>query len=94
MQKKLRNSASPFVHGPSANPFADGRVPTAMAARFVDERAAAAFLGLAVKTLQNWRFYNKGPPFYRFESSIRYAPRDLLAYAQACRVQTTEVAGS
>jgi hypothetical protein len=68
--------------------------PTATAAPFIDEHAAATFLGLAVKTLQNWRFYNKGPPFYRFGSSIRYAPRDLLAYAEACRVQTTEVADS
>lgn len=33
---------------------------------------AAAFLGLEIKTLDNWRFQNKGPAYCRLGTRVLY----------------------
>jgi hypothetical protein len=53
----------------------------------LDEKAAAAFLGLgSYRTLQAWRCRRTGPPFIRLGRQIRYLPQDLAAFMTANRV--------
>ncbi|MCC6789098.1 MAG: helix-turn-helix domain-containing protein [Hyphomonadaceae bacterium] len=41
------------------------------------ERQAASFLGVAPKTLANWRSQGKGPKFCRLGRAIGYRQEDL-----------------
>ncbi len=55
----------------------------------VDERAAAAALGLTPRTLQAWRHAGGGPPFCLISSRcVRYRVADLESWA-ADRVRTS-----
>ncbi len=57
--------------------------PTSLPApgELVDEREAAAILGIAVATLRNWRALRKGPPYRKIGSRVvRYHVADLAAY--------------
>lgn len=50
----------------------------------VDTGAAADYLDLSKRTLENLRFAGKGPPFVRLGArAIRYRVADLAAYAAA-----------
>ena len=49
---------------------------------------AAAFLGVAIKTLANWRSMGAGPRFCRLGRVIAYRPEDLRAFVDA-QLQTT-----
>jgi hypothetical protein len=62
--------------------------PLPLAPRYVDEVVAANYLGVARKSLQNWRLRGIGPRFVRLEGSIRYAIDELTAYAEARRAQS------
>ncbi len=43
--------------------------------------AAAQFLGVSVRTLQDWRFTGTGPRFIRYSArAVRYRVRDLEAW--------------
>lgn len=55
---------------PSTNP-----VPA-----LLNERQAAAALGLSHRTLQSWRVRGGGPEFIKLGSSVRYRPADLDAW--------------
>jgi hypothetical protein len=48
---------------------------TAPTRRLVDERTAAAYLGLSHRTLQAWRVRGGGPHYHRLGRAVRY---DLL----------------
>ena len=55
------------------------------------EREAARFLGVVPRTLNNWRYSNKGPAYIRLGTrAVRYLPTDLDAYRQQQRNTTTE----
>jgi predicted DNA-binding transcriptional regulator AlpA len=55
----------------------------------LDERAAAAALGLTPRTLQGWRHRGDGPPHVRISARcVRYRVEDLNAWA-AQRVRTS-----
>ena len=55
------------------------------------EREAARFLGVAPRTLNNWRYLDKGPAYTRIGSrAVRYLPADLDAYRQQHRNTTLE----
>jgi len=55
------------------------------------EREAARFLGVAPRTLNNWRYSGKGPAYIRIGSrAVRYLPTDLDVYRQQQRSTTTE----
>ena len=43
----------------------------------MDVYAAAAWLGLAKGTLQNWRYAGKGPRFVKLGGTVRYRASDL-----------------
>ena len=55
--------------------------------RFLSEKEVSSYLGIAIKTLQNWRFRKCGPPHFRFNgSAVRYSQRQLSAWAASCEV--------
>ena len=62
-----------------------------MSEQALTEREAARFLGVAPRTLNNWRYSCKGPAFIRIGSrAVRYLPADLDAYRQQHRNTTLE----
>lgn len=58
---------------------ADGQVP-------IDTKQASHRLGLTHRTLEQWRYLGKGPPFVRIGGAIRYLPAELDAWLNAQRV--------
>jgi len=52
----------------------------------VDEKQAAAYVNLSVKTLQARRAAHKAPAFLKIGRSIRYRMADLDAFLSAHRV--------
>lgn len=59
-----------------------------MEAIFLDETQVAELTGIALSTLRNRRFENKGIPYYRIGRSIRYKKEDVLDFIEKCRVET------
>jgi predicted DNA-binding transcriptional regulator AlpA len=51
-------------------------------------KQAAAFLGIAPATLDNWRSLKKGPPFLRVGARVRYEAADLRAWIEAAGGRT------
>lgn len=43
----------------------------------------AAFLGMTVETLANWRCYGHGPAYCHVGRSVRYREADVLAWLEA-----------
>lgn len=55
---------------------------------FVDEHAAAEFLGLKVGTLRSMRCYHKGPPYVKAgRRYVRYGVEDLREWMNRHRVE-------
>jgi predicted DNA-binding transcriptional regulator AlpA len=60
------------------------------AARLLDVRAAAAWLGLSKSTLDKMRCYGQGPRFIRATGrAVRYDPDDLAAFLEGRRQNST-----
>ena len=51
----------------------------------LNEREAAAYLGLSKNTLRVWRCAGRGPVFHKMGKLIRYDAIDLDAYKQQSR---------
>jgi predicted DNA-binding transcriptional regulator AlpA len=45
-----------------------------------NEKQAAKYMNMSVKTLQAWRFHCKGPRFMKLGRSVRYRQKDLDAF--------------
>ena len=57
----------------------------------LNEKAAAARLGLSHRTLQRWRVTGDGPRFRKLNTAVRYDERDLDAFAEAgARTSTSD----
>lgn len=52
-------------------------------------KEAAATLGVAEKTLQNWRILGVGPRFIKSGRNVAYAPEDLILWREARRIGST-----
>jgi predicted DNA-binding transcriptional regulator AlpA len=52
--------------------------------KLLNERQAAAFLGIAVDTIRHWRLKKRGPVCIRLGGAIRYRMADLMAYIDSC----------
>lgn len=56
----------------------------------MDTRAAAAYLGLELRTLEDWRSKLTGPRFVRVSTrAVRYRRSDLDAWLDSQTVKTT-----
>lgn len=49
----------------------------------LDEREVGELLGIASKTLGNWRSLGKGPPFIKLGALVRYRPDDVQAWVDS-----------
>lgn len=47
---------------------------------------AAAYLGLAPKTLARWRWAGKGPTFHKLGTAVRYSMGELDAFVSNAQV--------
>jgi hypothetical protein len=55
----------------------------------MNEHEAAAWLGLDVTTLRDWRFRRVGPTYFKYlNKSVRYPVAELTNFADQSRVQT------
>ena len=52
----------------------------------MNERDAAALLGLSAATLRAWRFQRRGPAFARLGRAVRYRRADLVAFLESATV--------
>lgn len=52
-------------------------------------REAAAYLGLAVSTLNKWRCYGTGPKYLKLGRAVRYHREDLDIFVTAHRLTST-----
>lgn len=52
-------------------------------------REAAAFLGLAVSTLNKWRCYGEGPQFIKLGRAVRYRQDALERYVETSTQNST-----
>lgn len=52
----------------------------------LNEKNAAAFLSVSVRTIQDWRFRNTGPKYKKLGRLVRYSVADLAAYAERSTV--------
>jgi len=52
----------------------------------VNEKKAAEILDVAVQTLRNWRFLQRGPDYLRLGRCIRYRVDDLENYVERNKV--------
>jgi DNA-binding transcriptional regulator YiaG len=59
---------------------------------FHTEKFAAAYLGISVQGLRNWRKQGRGPRFRKFGKSVRYAADDLLAFVNEAPAGGAQVA--
>jgi hypothetical protein len=54
--------------------------------RLLTEDQVAEMLGLKVQTLRNHRHLRRGLPYVKFNSTVRYLRKDILATMQAHRI--------
>jgi predicted DNA-binding transcriptional regulator AlpA len=58
------------------------------------EKQAAAYLNMAVKTLQNWRWRGVGPRYVKIGDLVRYRKADLDEFVLSnLRTSTSDVDG-
>ena len=59
----------------------------------VDQTVAGPFLGVAPKTLANWRHQGCGPVYFKINGAVRYSLRDLTSWRTARRRRSTSDPG-
>ena len=65
-------------------------IPTLPTSGLLTEAEAAAYLVVAVKTLQNWRGLCKGPSYKKIGRLVRYSTADLAAFAEKTTVHSIQ----
>lgn len=48
----------------------------------INEKVAAAHLGISVQTLRNWRHLRKGPTYCKIGRAVRYRTSDLEEFVE------------
>ena len=59
---------------------------------FLTERQTAKLLGLAVRTLQLWRYQKRGPRYVKLGGAVRYRLEDLERFIEAGTRETRDSA--
>jgi hypothetical protein len=70
---------------PSTNNTRHGgeRIGVSVPRRYLSERELHSYSGIAVRTFQNWRLRNMGPPFHKLCGSIKYDVQEFDAWVKA-----------
>lgn len=50
-------------------------------------KIAARVLGLGYRTLEQWRYQGKGPPYLKVGRQVRYLPHELEAWLRGRRIE-------
>ncbi|TDQ45995.1 helix-turn-helix transcriptional regulator [Actinorugispora endophytica] len=50
--------------------------------RLWSPKETAAFLGVSVKTLYDWRYKRSGPPSHRLGRHVRYLPDEVYTWVK------------
>jgi hypothetical protein len=58
-------------------------------APLMNERDAAAVMGMRPATLRRWRWSGRGPAFKKIGAAVRYAPEDIAAFIEAADRRST-----
>ncbi len=61
--------------------------------QYIDEVAVSKKIGIAIKTLRNWRVRGQGPVFYKAGRSVKYDEDEVDAWMRSQRVTSTSQAG-
>ena len=56
----------------------------------LNQAQASDFLTIKPYTLLKWRAQGRGPAYIKVGGSVRYDPRDLLAYIESRKVSQTQ----
>lgn len=51
--------------------------------RLINEKAAAAMLGLSIRTLQTWRWRGCGPRFLKVGRLVKYSITDIESFIES-----------
>jgi predicted DNA-binding transcriptional regulator AlpA len=57
--------------------------------KFLKTAAAAEYLGLSTKCLENWRITGQGPVFIKMGRSVRYTVEDLEDFVSSAKQTST-----
>lgn len=55
---------------------------TNISKNYLTEKEASLFLSVSLRTIQNWRFRNRGPKYKKLGRLVRYSIADLSAYVE------------
>lgn len=58
--------------------------------KLLNDREAAALLGVTQSTLNFWRVQRRGPAFVKLGHAVRYRRADIDAYIAASRRETSD----
>ena len=91
LKEQLKSSAAlPAVAGGSVD--ASQEDVARAAPQFVNEHVISRVLGIPVKTLRNLRVNGRGPPFCKFNASVRYELASTIRWARERQVNSTSEA--
>lgn len=57
----------------------------------LNEKQAAEYLGLSVKTLQGWRQQRKGPNYMKIFRNVRYSLQDIISFQENCKIEQDKI---
>ena len=88
--RTIQHRSIPLLHGATAmNPTITPTpqpAPILAPGDLLDERGAAAILGISVQTLANWRWRGEGPRYRKLGLRlVRYLRADLLAFVEGAQ---------
>jgi hypothetical protein len=93
LKEQLKSSAAlPAVAGGSVDASQDDVAQAAP--QFVNEHVISRVLGIPVKTLRNLRVSGRGPPFCKFNASVRYELPTAIRWARERQVNSTTEAAA
>lgn len=58
--------------------------------QLLDERGAADFLNVSIRTLQGWRARRAGPVFIKLSNRVRYDAGDLSEFIESARIKPAD----
>jgi hypothetical protein len=87
---RIRESINQFVRVVNELENIDIKlVPKRQARQLLTSKQAGRLLGLAPKTLANWRTNGNGPAFYKVGGKCLYRRTDILLFAQSRKFEST-----